>query len=123
MQTRALLSTPLRAGKAVAVLVEDGVFGGATHIAPAPTLKLLKHLSPIEFTIPQQDHLGIGWDQRLDLAQEFQMPGLATVSLAALEHDPTNRQCSISVHDTDHQTLAASPNRTRVNDQHQRLGG
>lgn len=105
------------------LLSQDDVLSSATDVVPAIALQLLLQADPIKLAIAQEDDCRLLGHQLGDLLHQSQMAFFRQVALGSCDHQPPQRQGSLSIDDTDDQRLTALSHRTPIKHQGQRVVG
>ena len=106
-------------GKFAALLTKDRALGGAADIFPTIVVNRSQECDPIEFTIPQKDHLAPFRYQFVNLSQQFNVALLGEMPLFPSNNNPGQGQSPFLVDDADHQGHAATANPAAIHCQDQ----
>jgi len=78
-------------GKEAIIFIHLCIFGVAADILAFHRLQGRLQFNPSEFAIPQEDHLRMGWQNVMELPQEFQMDIFRQMPFTAFDHQPGDR--------------------------------
>jgi hypothetical protein len=118
----ARLKEQIAKGKELIVFIHLCIFGGAAAILAFLCLQSRLQLNPVELAIPQEDHLRMGWQNVMELTEEFMMDMFRQMPFTAFHHQLSDRQRPFAIQQTDHQGeatlsyLAAIDNKHHLSD-------